>query len=263
MEEIVVEEGGRGVYLLYKRNGGLFIWEPYYTFTRLTHSSYMLPIFDRKTNFDKRSKLYPVSEIFTLPWLSNKTWACPPHLNQGSEGACVGFAWAHELAATPWKITVDDSTAKTIYYAAQQWDEWAGTGYSGTSVLAGAKVVRSIGHMPEYRWAFGIDDVLSTLSHIGPLVLGIDWHNDMLHPDENGFITPTGGIAGGHAILASGVQIRKQFGFWWNNLPEPIIRLHNSWGVGFGKEGDCFITASNLEKLLQAGGEACVPIKRN
>lgn len=217
---------------------------------------------NRLVSFDEKSRNYPITALLGIPVISNKTWKCETHLDQGNTGQCVGHAWAHELNALPYKVDIQSSTAKTIYYAAQQWDEWAGTLYDGTSVLAGAKVVSSIGLMPEYRWAFGIDDVINTLSAFGPVVLGINWYKDMFTPDVNGLISPTGIIAGGHAILATGIQIREKVGFKWVTLPEPIIRLHNSWGTSWGVNGDAFITASNLSKLLQEQGEACVPVKR-
>jgi len=218
--------------------------------------------FDRIQKFDEKSREFPIRTLLTKPALSNKHWRCSENLDQGVEGACVGFAWAHELNASPFRIPVSNSTAKTIYYAAQQWDEWSGTSYEGTSVLAGAKVANSIGHLEEYRWAFGIDDVMKTLSEYGPVVLGVNWYSDMQNTDANGFIHPTGTLMGGHAILANGIQIRKKVGFRWEMLPEPIIRLHNSWGTSWGVNGEAFIYASELSKLLSEYGEACVPVKR-
>ena len=217
---------------------------------------------DRQIKFDEKSRSFPIRELLSDGRLSNKHWKCAAHLDQGSEGACVGFAWSHELNAVPFRVRVMTNTAKTIYYAAQQWDQWAGTEYDGTSVLAGAKVVHSLGHMPEYRWAFGIDDVLRTLSEHGPVVLGVNWYEGMFNTNAEGFIAPTGEIAGGHAILAKAVKFRERIGFWWNDLPEPIITLHNSWGIGWGVDGDAYITASDLAILLNQQGEACVPVKR-
>lgn len=218
---------------------------------------------DRQVNFDEKSKSFPIRELLSGGRLSNKSWKCEEYLDQGVEGSCVGHAWAHELNANPFKVRVKSSTAKTIYYAAQQWDVWEGTEYEGTSVLAGAKVVHSLGHMEEYRWAFGIEDVIETLSKFGPIVLGIAWYEGMFNTNENGFIKPTGNIAGGHAILANGIQFRERNGFWWKDLPEPIIRLHNSWGKDWGVNGDALITASDLSFLLKQQGEACVPVKRS
>jgi len=217
---------------------------------------------DREIRFDERSRNYPISSILTSTKLRNKTWKCEENLDQGSEGACVGFAWAHELNAVPYTIPVTNETARTVYYAAQQWDVWAGTSYDGTSVIAGAKTINSLGFMGEYRWAFGIDDVVQTLSNHGPIVLGINWYEGMFNTDANGFIHPTGNVAGGHAILANGIQVREKNGWFWRMLPDPIIRLHNSWGTAWGVNGEAFIYASELAKLLNENGEACVPVER-
>lgn len=256
---------------------------------------------DREIRFDEKSKNYPISSILTTKMLNNKIWKCEKFLDQGTEGACVGFAWGHGLNAAPYNTPVTNNTARTIYYAAQQWDEWAGTEYDGTSVIAGAKTISSLGFMSEYRWAFGIDDVINTLSNYSPVILGVNWYSDMLDTDENGFIQPTGELLGGHALLANGIEVsndilhettpieeltrknwkvwrrtsknRMNFREWKKNkvssvvygemLPDPIIRLHNSWGKGWGVNGDAFIYASDLAKLLNEDGEACVPVKRN
>ena len=217
---------------------------------------------DREVRFDDRSRNYPISSVLTSTKLKNKVWKCKELLDQGSEGACVGFAWSHELNAIPYKIPVTNNTAKTVYYAAQQWDSWAGTEYDGTSVIAGAKTINSIGFMGEYRWAFGIEDVMNTLSNHGPIVLGVNWYSGMFDTDDDGFIYPTGELAGGHAILANGIQVRKRNGWHWEMLSDPIIRLHNSWGETWGVNGEGFIYASDLSKLLNENGEACVPVER-
>ena len=222
-------------------------------------------IFDREVRFDEKSRNFPIRSLLSGGRLSNKIWKCVHHLDQGQEGACVGFAWTHELNAVPYQIRVVTNTAKTIYYAAQQWDQWAGTDYDGTSVLAGAKAVQSLGFMDEYRWAFGIDDVMGAISEHGPVVLGINWYEGMFNTNTGGFIAPTGNLAGGHAILAKGVVFREreEGSFWWKDLPEPYIVLHNSWGTDWGINGDAKILKSDLAKLLNEQGEACVPVKRS
>jgi hypothetical protein len=60
------------------------------------------------------------------------------HYNQGSEGACVGFATAR--AATLCNRRLYDGFAQ--YRAAQRNDEWAGEGYIGSSVNGGLQGLR-------------------------------------------------------------------------------------------------------------------------
>ncbi len=208
----------------------------------------------RHPEFDPRSRAFPVTAVIEAKRPRSYTWAGGPVLNQGREGACVGFAWAGELAARPVVVQgITDQTGRTFYRRAQQLDEWEGEEptYAGTSVLAGAKAVLEAGHIKEYRWAFGVDDLALAVGYAGPAVIGIDWHESMYRPDANGFIYPTGPIVGGHAILVRGYNVR---------LGRFLLR--NSWGPTWGMAGDCFISYSDLGALLANRGDACVPVKR-
>ncbi len=208
---------------------------------------------DRIASFDERSRAFPIRALIGDVTLKPKRWTCLPRLDQGREGACVGFGWSHELAADPVRVRVTDTTALALYHRAQQLDEWPGEQYDGTSVLAGAKAVQEQGHMAEYRWAFGVDDVLATLSAHGPVVIGVDWHEGMMRTDARGYITPTGGIVGGHCTLLRGLV--RERGRW-------VCVGRNSWGRSWGIGGDFKIAADDLDALLHNGGEACVPIRR-
>ena len=211
--------------------------------------------FGRRKQFDRRSRQYPIRALLGAPRpLRSYTWRCINWLDQGREGACVGFAWAHELVARPVVVmSMTASDATRIYKKAQTLDPWPGEDYEGTSVLAGVKAIQSQWPklIPEYRWAFGLDDVLETLSYRGPMVLGVNWYEHMARPDVNNIIWPTGKLLGGHAILANGIDVKRR-----------LVRLHNSWGRGWGLGGDCFISFENLGLLLQRGGEACIPVRR-
>lgn len=210
------------------------------------------PRLDRVPEFDERSRNYPITALIEATQPQTRWWGHTVKLDQGREGACVGFAWSHELNADPVPIQgIDDAFAQRIYKRAQQLDEWAGEDYSGTSVLAGAKAVAELGHLIEYRWAFGIEDVILTLSHHGPVILGINWYSGMYRPDGNQYIRPTGQVLGGHAIMA--IAYDHEAGEIW---------LLNSWGAGWGWGGLCRIRVSDLARLLQEQGDACVPVIR-
>lgn len=213
------------------------------------------PRLDRVPFFDPRSRSFPVRTLLPAKRPRSYTWRIKTAgvLDQGREGACVGFAWAAELAARPVEVTgVTNSTALNIYRHAQQIDEWPGEAYSGTSVLAGAKVVQGQGRIGSYRWCFSLEDALLTLGYLGPLVLGINWHENMYEPDADGFIHPTGPVVGGHAILARAVNVRAGY-----------VVLRNSWGESYGRGGDCRLSIPDLGVLLAAQGEACVPLVRS
>jgi hypothetical protein len=238
--------------------------------------NYSNRVVDRVPQFDDRSRNFSAVEGITDSPFRSYTWSCDVYNDQGSEGACVGFAWSHELSARPKVIRRDASFALAVYNRAKQIDPWEGEDYSGTSVLAGIKAVQEYKNsrgkslIEEYRWAFGIEDVLRVLGYKGPVVLGINWHYDMYFPNEKGFIFHTGEMVGGHAIMANGVKIvAKQpdevYGVAsWDNVDQDksYVRLHNSWGTGYGKGGDAFMTVRDLGALLRNNGEACIPTIR-
>lgn len=232
-------------------------------------------VLDRRVQFDERSRSFAAVDTITTPDLRSYTWGCSVYNDQGYEGACVGFAWSHELSARPKVYPMDAEGARAIYHRARFLDPWPGEDYEGTSVLAGVKAVkemsgtRGLPLISEYRWAFGAEDAVRVIGRRGPLVLGINWYNDMFDSDEYGYLHPTGGVAGGHAILANGVRC-----IWknpldpdrtWNNLDQDKswVRLHNSWGKDWGTGGDARITVKDLGFLLEDNGEACIPLRRS
>jgi hypothetical protein len=212
-----------------------------------------MPKFDRLVEFDERSRLFPIRALLGPGQPRSYTWSLPRGpLDQGREGACVGFAWAGEAAARPVvELDITDDVARSIYHEAQTLDEWQGEDYDGTSVLAGAKTMRRRGYITEYRWAFGLDDVLATVSRFGPVVFGLNWHADMMAPDVGGYLHPSGGVVGGHAILCNGVSVRQRH-----------VIVTNSWGADWGLSGRARIGWDDLAALLADDGEACVPVRR-
>lgn len=211
------------------------------------------PRLDRVPQEDPRNASFPIRELVGAPVLREKRWRLRERLDQGQEGACVGFGWAHELAALPYRIRQSNDSARAIYKRAQQLDEWPGENYSGTSVLAGAKAVQELGHLKEYRWAFSADDVLATLSAHGPVVIGVNWYRGMFNTDRANYLNVTGPVIGGHCVALRGLA--KQSGKWY-----AIGR--NSWGRDWGRSGDFRLRASDLDRLLNESGDACVPVVR-
>ncbi len=210
------------------------------------------PRLDRLPQFDARSRNFPIRALVVGKLPRSYTWALATHLDQGQEGACVGFSVAHELAARPVIVpAVTDELARTLYHRARQLDEYPGEDYSGTSVLAGIKAASELGYYGEYRWAFGLDDLILALGYRGPALLGLNWYEEMFEPDATGFIHVGGNVAGGHAILSNAVSLRRQ-----------AVHLSNTWGPNWGLNGGCWISFSDLNRLLHEEGEACIPVKR-
>lgn len=126
-----------------------------------------------------------------------------------------------------------------------------GNSYDGTSVRAGAKVLKELGVIEEYRWAGNVDEVAQSILSLGPMVVGTPWYKDMFYPDKNGFIKPGGDQAGGHAYVLNGVNMNKRY-----------FRIKNSWGRGWGKNGYAYITFDDFAKLLNEWGEACIAVEK-
>lgn len=210
------------------------------------------PRLDRLPQFDVRSRGFRAIEGIEDKRRRSYSWNKAVYLDQGQEGACVGFSLAHELAARPVVVpNVTSALATFIYKEAQKIDPWPGEAYSGTSVLAGAQTAKAHGYFSEYRWAFGEDDLALAVGYRGPAVLGVNWYSGMFDTDGDGFIHPTGSIAGGHAILCASYSIKKN-----------AYRLDNSWGSDWGAHGSAWISREDMARLLSEDGEAMIPTVR-
>jgi len=206
---------------------------------------------------DERDKGFPMKSFLpkTTPgitykyWWSNGYWG-----DQGYEPECVGYSWTHWLADGP--ITQKDSRKQTgsfpinpsfVYDEAQKVDVWAGENYDGTSVRAGAKVLKAQGFLSSYYWAWDLQTTINALLTVGPVVVGTTWLSDMFYPNNKGIITATGSVAGGHAYLLDGVNVEKK-----------MFRIKNSWGREWGKNGFAYISFDDMEKLINDYGEVCL-----
>lgn len=142
--------------------------------------------------------------------------------DQGSEGACVGFSLSRAMS---W-FNRQFYDGFWLYHTAQKYDEWDGEDYEGTSVRAGANVLRYLGHsriyegrtlqpqkihgIDAYRWTNNVEDVLN--------------------------------VVGG---------IQKERG---------AITFRNSWGTYYPQK--VWLPAETAQRLIDEDGEICVPTDR-
>jgi hypothetical protein len=148
--------------------------------------------------------------------------------------------------------------ALSVYRRAKRVDQWPGEAYSGTSVLAGAKVMARDGLISSYRWCFGPDDLRDSVVAEGPVVLGVPWYEGMYSAPADGLVSVSGARVGGHCILLTGYDPALRVG----DTEVEGFRWRNSWGASYGDGGSAWISAAVLDALLADGGEACVPIGR-
>lgn len=202
---------------------------------------------------------YPIRGLFeAVPDLISTEWTIGPRLDQGREGACVGFGWTAELMAQPTPVAgAGQDTARPLYYELQRRDDFPGGEYpgarprqGGTSVEEGAKLLTEAGHYIEYRWAKTEEDIALAVGHVGPVVIGVNWHEGMRKTDRKGFIKPTGEIVGGHCTLIYAVDVE-----------EGIYSIQNSWGRAWGIDGTCYLKRKHMARLLKEHGDACLPVR--
>lgn len=226
---------------------------------------------DRCRAVDLETLNWPVQEVLTADQYANPrsyTWRLTERLDQGPDGACVGFGFAGELAARPGVVSgVTNTYARKLYWDAQRIDPWAGGSYpgaapvyEGTSTVAGAKVCKDRGLITEYRWAFNLMDLVTAVGYHGPAVMGVDWFEDMVDPDSNGYIHPTGEVVGGHCVCVIGVRIVRLADGSVDMLRSYFV-IQNSWGRDWGVDGRCGLTLTEM-MVLWPGGDFCIPVSR-
>lgn len=207
----------------------------------------------RLERFDSRSRNFAISDLFKKDQHARPVrYPLPLNLDQGSEGACTGFAVTHAWACAMRKKGEDispatESLARMWYYRAQQLDPWPGEDYEGSSVLAAVQAAQETGHVADYRWGFSLRDLELGLQE-GPAVAGLRWHEGSASPTEDGQCRLTGDVRGGHAIVIMGVEPK-----WRRFL------IKNSWGEKWGRFGDCWMAYRHMEELLGMAGEIVFP----
>jgi len=114
------------------------------------------------------------------------------------------------------------------------------------------KAIQRGKYISKYGWCFGIDDTIDWIVRRGPVVLGINWYDQMYETSPDGLITVGGQIVGGHAIMANG---------YWPGHPKfgDVLVLTNSWGKVFGINGRGYLPVESASRLLSEDGEVAAP----
>lgn len=203
---------------------------------------------------DEKSREYPARGVLFDPdaEVRSRYWDRPQAYNQLRTSQCVAFSTKGICNTDPMRAGKDPAALaaidpKRIYDLAQTIDPWPGTAYNGTSTLAGMKAAHQLGLIPGYRWCFGLDDVVKTLSHHGPVAVGVTWWQSMFQPGYQGMLVvdKAGGNSGGHCVELHGVDVEAQ-----------AVVGTNSWGTGWGHGGGFRMRFEDLDMLLRENGEA-------
>jgi hypothetical protein len=146
-------------------------------------------------------------------------------------GVVLNMAWAEETYV--WETNNDE------FPGGMPQDD------TGSSSLSSCKTAQHYGVGGEYRWRFdGADGVVQEVMAGNVVNIGSRWDNNMFDQDEEGFITPGGGVAGGHEWSVRGYIEPKDalIGRCW-------------WGPMFR---DFYIKREHLNDLLHDDGDAHV-----
>lgn len=182
-----------------------------------------------------------------------------PVLDQLKVGSCTGNSGAQCLNSDPLhrprERRYTEADAVAFYSDATRLDDWTGTyppDDTGSSGLAVGKALVARGLITRYEWGFGIDDALK-LATTDVLSVGTEWTDGMFDPDPDGFVSPTGSVAGGHQWTIRGIDPREEW-----------VLILNSWGAGWGGwtqglrrvyGGHARMRFADLEALLARNGD--------
>lgn len=212
---------------------------------------------------DPRSRAYPAPAQPGAPRRPT-FWRMPLNpllpLDQMTDGACTAFSLAHELAAGPTQVPgMTNTWARDMFTHIRATDAAMGNHFDdGATMIAAARTAKARRLISGYRWAFGAAHVLDTLCQIGPVWIGVPWHESMFRTAPDGLIAVSGDVVGGHAVCLAGYDVHPRHG--------PVALLVNSWGVAYGVPdsrlglpgGVGYLTVPDLARLLAANGEAII-----
>jgi hypothetical protein len=183
---------------------------------------------------------------------ASKFWEIGRILDQGSEGACVGFAWAAWENARPqgYMRQQGNDFGFAWYEEAKRNDPWPGTDYDGTATGAGAKVGLIRGYLKAWLRAATVDEVLSFIGNESTVVMGTNWRRSMDRVYAGGVIKVdlSTSVRGGHAWHAFGYD-------------DTWVYAQNSWGEGYAEGGVFKVSHLDFRKLLYDNGEALAAVQ--
>jgi hypothetical protein len=160
-------------------------------------------------------------------------WELRIQLDQGPTSHCVGFCWAGWGNAAPVEDNFQNADGEP-------------RAENGTTVRSGALALRDRARLAAFAFAKSTAEIDDWINTRGSVVIGSNWTNDMFNPDANGYVRPTGAVAGGHCyLMLERIDADDAYVF------------QNSWGAGWGLHGRFKMKRTDLEGLLRDQGDAC------
>lgn len=234
--------------------------------------------FDHRARFDPRSlEFRAAAGVVKMP-TAGRIWKHGAVLDQGAEGACVGYGSAGAVAADPLhRSGVTNAYARSWYKAAQRLDDWPGEAYEGTSVLAGCLEGRRRGMWSGFRWAKRSAELAAGIvkDELGPAIIGVQWSADLYTVPSTGLLDAGVRLDPnlGHCVLLFGYapawadctpQLRAELDTIGlataaQKLKAPAFPLLNSWGLPWGDGGVALAPVALVDRWFAARGEFGLP----
>jgi hypothetical protein len=209
----------------------------------------------RHIEHDERSRAFAapaLAEPRTVLWERHSR-----PFDQGSYGACTGFAAAGALCTTPLHRPGEVWRARhafRLYGAATRLDSFPGTWTpddTGSSGLAVAKAAHNAGYITRYTHVFGIEHAKRTIAD-GPFITGTWWYSSFNRPGSDGQVKLDRGsvVEGGHEYEVVGYD-----------AAEDVWRFANSWSPAWGDRGYFTMAGALYADLLANDGDATVLVR--
>lgn len=193
-------------------------------------------------------------------------WKLGPVLDQGDTSECTRFALAARRGARP--IYTPDPLAEVTrdYYlwaiANDEFPDPPGgpDEGGGTTMRAMCQAGRQFGILKNFYTASHVLTLVRYVRRFGPLPVGTEWTDDMFTPTAEGFVVPTGAVAGGHAFLCAwhsrAVEAAPEIS------SDDTLYFQQSWGDSWGDHGHFRMRLGDFRELLEErGGEAYEPVE--
>jgi hypothetical protein len=173
-------------------------------------------------------------------------------LDQGSIGACTGFATEAASGAHPYNRIVSNAEALAIYSRATRDDQIQGTYPPTDTGSTGYFAMQAACEMGIFTGFAMTDGLWSTLLALQTraVICGTDWYEGMDQPNSGGLVEPSGAIRGGHEYVLLGCDTEERLAWF-----------RNSWGSSFGvsrngRAGYFCMAFDDLALLLYSDGDA-------
>jgi len=113
--------------------------------------------------------------IFKISPITEMVWDFPyDTLNQGETGHCVGMSMASFGIASPINDVYNNDTGHSFYYMCKEKDGEPES-EEGSNLRSAAKVLKDVGRIDAYAFAYTQDEIKWWILNRGPVILGTGW----------------------------------------------------------------------------------------